>query len=60
MARPPAYHLHCEDLPTMHASNDLDYLIRMAKRHGGVLGRRYMVKDLRGNVVWEDADDATT
>lgn len=26
MARPPAYHLHCEDLPTMHASNDLDYL----------------------------------
>ena len=53
MARPPAFKLYYGDLPTMHASNDLDHLIRIAKRHGGILGRCYLIKNARGNVVWE-------
>lgn len=60
MARPPAYHLYCEDLPTMRAGNDLQALTEMAKLHSSIFGKRYLVKDFNGNVVWEDAEDATT
>ncbi len=38
----------------MHASNDLQELVEMAKRHGKLFGKVYTVKDIYGNVVWEE------
>ena len=54
MARPPAYQLYRGDLATMHASNDLQELVRIAKLHSKIFGERYLVKDIYGNVVWEE------
>ena len=53
MARPPAYQLYCGDMATMHASNDLQELVRIAKLHSKIFGERYLVKDIYGNVVRE-------
>lgn len=57
MARPPAYKLYRGDLATMHVGNDLQELVRIAKRHKGILGGSYKVKDAYGNVVWEREGD---
>ena len=38
----------------MHASNDLQELVRIAKLHSKIFGERYLVKDIYGNVVWEE------
>jgi hypothetical protein len=53
MARPPAYYLYSDGRKTMHASNSLQDLVKVAKLHAGLVGRRYDVKDASGNVVWE-------
>ena len=54
MARPPAYYLYSDGRKTMHAGNDLQELIERAKLHSKILGGRYLVKDIYGNVVWEE------
>ena len=54
MARPPAYYLYSDGRKTMHASNSLQALIERAKLHSKILGGRYLVKDIYGNVVWEE------
>lgn len=54
MARPPAYQLYRGDLATMHAGNDLQELVGIARRHGEIFGGSYKVKDTYGNVVWEE------
>ena len=53
MARPPAYYLYSDGRKTMHASNSLQALIERARLLSKVLGGRYLVKDIYGNVVWE-------
>ena len=54
MARPPAYQLYRGNIATIHASNDLQELIRIAKLHSEIFGGSYKVKDTYGNVVWEE------
>ena len=54
MARPPAYYLYSDGRKTVHASNSLQELIERAKLHSKILGGRYLVKDIYGNVVWEE------
>ena len=53
MPRQPVYYLYSGGLKTMHASNDLQELVRIAKLHSKIFGERYLVKDIYGNVVWE-------
>jgi hypothetical protein len=38
----------------MHASNDLQDLIQIARLHSELFGKVYKVKDTYGNVVWEE------
>ena len=38
----------------MHASNSLQELIERAKLLSKIFGERYLVKDIYGNVVWEE------
>ena len=54
MARPPAYYLYSDGRKTMHASNSLQALIERARLLSKVLGGRYLVTDIYGNVVWEE------
>lgn len=54
MARPPAYYLYSDGRKTMHASNSLQELIERAKLLSKIFGERYLVKDIYGNVVWEE------
>lgn len=54
MARPPAYQLYRGDMATVHESNKLEDLVKLGKLLGGALGKRYTVRDLSGNVVWEE------
>lgn len=54
MARKLAYKLYNGNLATMHVSNDLQTLIKIAKLHGEIFGKCYLVKDMNGNVVWEE------
>lgn len=57
MARPPAYKLYCGVLPTIHTSNDLQVLIERAKLHSEIFRKKYVVKDINGNVIWRDKND---
>jgi hypothetical protein len=41
MARPPAYYLYSDGRKTVHASNSLQDLVKVAKLHAGLVGRRY-------------------
>jgi hypothetical protein len=41
----------------MHAGNELQELIERAKLHSEIFGKKYVVKDINGNVIWRDKND---
>ena len=54
MSKQLHYRLYSGDLATYHESNKLDELIKLGELLGGVLGEKYTVRDLSGQVVWEE------